>query len=48
LKRLDTFQWQAVKELEIMGSVPYKHGEDLYCEGDRALEQAAQRDCGGI
>jgi len=29
-----------------MQEVPYKHKEELYCEGDRALELAAQRSCG--
>ena len=26
--------------------VPYLNKEELYCEGDRALGQAAQRGCG--
>ena len=30
-----------------MQEVPYKHKEELlYCKGGRAVEQAAQRECG--
>ena len=42
-ERQDKGQWAQTGTQE----VPYKHEEKLiYCEGDRALGQAAQRDCG--
>ena len=30
-------------EIKLEQKVPYKHEEELYCEGDGALAQAAQR-----
>ena len=35
-------QWEQTETQE----VPYEHEENLYCENDEALEQAAQRGCG--
>ena len=47
-----SFQWCPATERRAMGTnlnileVPHELEELLYCEGDAALEQVAQRGCG--